>query len=137
MLPPLNTSVAQVLMEIKNEDFIKWSGKIKTNLLIRNKNKYCEFHKDHGHNTEDCFQLKEQITNLIKRRYLRKYVVDHPRPDFLDRRYADNKPMTGDIQTIHGGFALGGCSSSSLTRHANEASGRAKEKVYNFSAPMT
>ena len=25
---------------------------------------YCEFHRDHGYNTEDCFQLKEQIPDL-------------------------------------------------------------------------
>ncbi|GFZ05188.1 hypothetical protein Acr_17g0007600 [Actinidia rufa] len=43
----------------QNEDFVKWHGKIKTNPLRRKKNKYCEFHKDYGHNTEDCFQLKE------------------------------------------------------------------------------
>ena len=35
-------------MEIKNKKFIKCPEKIKTNPLIRNKNKYCEFHRDHG-----------------------------------------------------------------------------------------
>ncbi|GFZ12853.1 hypothetical protein Acr_23g0012380 [Actinidia rufa] len=58
-LPPLNDPVAQVLSEIKHEEFIKWPGKIKTDPQKRNRNKYCEFHRDHGHNTEDCFQLKE------------------------------------------------------------------------------
>ena len=78
VLPPLNTLIAQVLMEIKNEEYIKWPTKIKTNPLRRNKNKYCEFHRDHGHNTEDCFQLKEQIADLIKRGYLKNYVIDFP-----------------------------------------------------------
>ena len=96
-------------MEIKNEDFIKWPGKIKTNPLRRNKNKYCEFHKDHGHNNEDCFHLKEQIANLVKRGYLRKRVTDCPHLDFPDRRYANNRPTMGDVQIIHGGFASGGC----------------------------
>ena len=89
-------------MEIKNEDFVKWSGKIKTNSLQRNKNKYCEFHKDRGHNTEDCFQMKDQIADLIKKGYLRRFVVDHPRLDSHDMGYADNRPIVGDIQTIHG-----------------------------------
>ncbi|GFY96586.1 hypothetical protein Acr_11g0008920 [Actinidia rufa] len=67
ILPPLNAPVAQVLSEIKHEEFVKWPGKIKTDPQKRNRNKYCEFHRDHGHNTEDCFQLKEQIADLIKR----------------------------------------------------------------------
>ena len=65
-------------MEIKNEEFVKWLGEIKTNSLRRNKNKYFKFHRDHGHNTEDCFQLKELIANLIKKEYLRRFVADRP-----------------------------------------------------------
>ncbi|GFZ09934.1 hypothetical protein Acr_21g0005330 [Actinidia rufa] len=103
ILPPLNAPVAQVLSEIKHEEFVKWPGKIKTDPQKRNRNKYCEFHRDHGHNTEDCFQLKEQIADLIKRGYLRKYVAARPSPNSPERRYGDNRPTVGDIQTIHGG----------------------------------
>ncbi|GFY81001.1 hypothetical protein Acr_01g0008100 [Actinidia rufa] len=87
-LPPLNAPVAQVLSEVKHEVFVKWPGKIKTDPQKRNKNKYCEFHRDHGHNTEDCFQLKEQIADLIKRGYLRKYVAARPPPNSPERRHA-------------------------------------------------
>ncbi|GFS28929.1 hypothetical protein Acr_00g0004700 [Actinidia rufa] len=80
-LPSLNTPVAQVLSEIKHEEFVKWPGKIKTDPQKRNRNKYCEFHRDHGHNTEDYFQLREQIADLIKRGYLRKYITDRPPPN--------------------------------------------------------
>ena len=66
-----------MVTEVKNEDSIKWIEKIKIDSLRRNKNKYCEFHRHHENNTDDCFQLKEQITDLIKRGYLRKYVDDH------------------------------------------------------------
>ena len=78
VLPPLNTLIAQVLIEVKNKEFIKWHGKIKTNPHRRNKKKYYKFYRDHRHNSEDCLQLKEQITDLIKRGYLRKYVDDRP-----------------------------------------------------------
>ncbi|GFZ15051.1 hypothetical protein Acr_24g0012410 [Actinidia rufa] len=44
ILPPLNAPVAQVLSEIKHEEFVKWPGKIKTDPQKRNRNKYCEFH---------------------------------------------------------------------------------------------
>ena len=55
ILSPLNAPIAQVFTEIKHKEFIKWSGKIKINPKKRNKNKYCEFHQDHDHNTEDFF----------------------------------------------------------------------------------
>ncbi|GFZ10537.1 hypothetical protein Acr_21g0011360 [Actinidia rufa] len=86
ILPPLNAPVAQVLSEIKHEEFVKWPEKIKTDPQKRNRNKYCEFHRDHGHNTEDYFQLKEQIADLIKRGYLSKYVADRPPPNSPERR---------------------------------------------------
>ncbi|GFS29200.1 hypothetical protein Acr_00g0005780 [Actinidia rufa] len=135
ILPPLNAPVAQVLSEIKHEEFVKWPGKIKTDPQKRNRNKYCEFHRDHGHNTEDCFQLKEQIADLIKRGYLRKYITDRPPPNSPERRYGDNRPTTGNIQTIHGGFGSSGCSTSSRKRHARSAFRSVEEEVYNLSSP--
>ncbi|GFY95696.1 hypothetical protein Acr_11g0000020 [Actinidia rufa] len=135
ILPPLNALVAQVLSEIKHEEFVKWPGKIKTDPQKRNRNKYCEFHRDHGHNTEDCFQLKEQIADLIKRDYLRKYVTDRPLPNSPERRYGDNRPTAGNIQTIHGGFRSGGYSTSSRKRHARSAFRLAEEEIYNLSSP--
>ncbi|GFS29730.1 hypothetical protein Acr_00g0008110 [Actinidia rufa] len=135
ILPPLNALVAQVLSEIKHEEFVKWPGKIKTDPQKRNRNKYCEFHRDHGHNTEDCFQLKEQIADLIKRGYLRKYITDRPPPNSPERRYGDNRPTAGNIQTIHGGFRSGGCSTSSRKKHARSAFRSVEEEVYNLSSP--
>ncbi|GFS38889.1 hypothetical protein Acr_00g0059990 [Actinidia rufa] len=135
ILPPLKAPVAQVLSEIKHEEFVKWPGKIKTDPQKRNRNKYCEFHRDHGHNTEDCFQLKEQIADLIKRGYLRKYITDCPLPNSPERRYGDNRPTAENIQTIHGGFGSGGCSTSSRKRHARSAFRSVEEEVYNLSSP--
>ncbi|GAV75913.1 LOW QUALITY PROTEIN: hypothetical protein CFOL_v3_19389, partial [Cephalotus follicularis] len=36
--------------------------------------KYCRYHHDHGHDTKECRQLKNQIKDLIRRGHLRKYV---------------------------------------------------------------
>ncbi|GFS38251.1 hypothetical protein Acr_00g0056480 [Actinidia rufa] len=44
ILSLLNAPIAQVLIEIKHEEFIKWPRKIKTDPRKKNKNKYCEFH---------------------------------------------------------------------------------------------
>ncbi|GAV66514.1 hypothetical protein CFOL_v3_10024, partial [Cephalotus follicularis] len=36
--------------------------------------KYCIYHHDHGHDTVECRQLKNQIEDLIRKRHLREYV---------------------------------------------------------------
>ena len=37
--------------------------------------KYCEFHKDFGHNTVECFSLREEIESLILNKCLKEFVV--------------------------------------------------------------
>ena len=61
-------------MQIKDEYYLKWPRPLHSSPNIRDKNKYYRFHKDHGHNTEDCRDLKEQIEELIRKGKLQKYV---------------------------------------------------------------
>ena len=63
---PLNMPLEQVLMQIKEDPFLKWPEKMKGDPNKRNKNKYCHFHRDHGHDTDKCSDLKQQIENLIR-----------------------------------------------------------------------
>ncbi|XP_050242153.1 uncharacterized protein LOC126691124 [Quercus robur] len=62
---PLNAPLEQVLMQIKDDPSLKWPEKMKGDPNKRNRNKYCRFHRDHGHDTDECFDLKQQIENLI------------------------------------------------------------------------
>ena len=63
---PLNAPLDQVLMQIKDDPSLKWPEKMKGDPNKRNKSKYCRFHRDHGHDTDECYDLKQQIENLIK-----------------------------------------------------------------------
>ena len=63
---PLNAPLDQVLMQIKDEGALTFPGKLKSDPTKRSRNKYCRFHRDHGHDTTDCYDLKQQIKALIK-----------------------------------------------------------------------
>ncbi|KAL0314999.1 UNVERIFIED_CONTAM: hypothetical protein Scaly_2899200 [Sesamum calycinum] len=80
--------------------------------------KYCLFHKDRGHGTEDCFHLKDEIEKLIRRGYLKEYVnrsnqpqEENSRPpregrereDKQNKPNQDNLPTAGIIGVISGG----------------------------------
>ncbi|XP_065628552.1 uncharacterized protein LOC136067127 [Quercus suber] len=64
---PLVMPVDKILAQIKDEHYLKWPRPLHSSPNVRDKSKYCRFHKDHGHYTEDCRDLKEQIEELIRR----------------------------------------------------------------------
>ena len=47
--------------------------KLKGDPNKRLKDKYCRFHRDHGHDTADCYDLKQQIEAIIKQGKLQKF----------------------------------------------------------------
>ena len=64
---PLVMLVDKILMQIKDEHYFKWPRPLHSSLNVRDKKKYYRFHKDHGHYTKDCLDLKEQIEELIRK----------------------------------------------------------------------
>ena len=71
---PLIMPVDKILTQIKDDHYLKWPRPLHSSPNVRDKNKYCRFHKNHGHNTEDCRDLKEQVEELIQKGRLQKYV---------------------------------------------------------------
>ena len=60
---PLNMPLKQVLMQIKENPSLNWPEKMKRDPNKCNRNKYCRFHRDHGHDTDEYFDLKQLIEN--------------------------------------------------------------------------
>ena len=71
---PLNAPLDQVLMQIKDEGTLTFPGKLKSDQSKRSRNKYSRFHRDHGHDTANCYDLKQQIEALIREGRLQKFV---------------------------------------------------------------
>ena len=68
----------KILMQIKDEPGLKWPKLLSKSSRKQYPKKYCRFHKDHGHYTNECRDLKEQIEELIQQRKLQKFIKkDH------------------------------------------------------------
>ena len=111
----LNAPLDQVLMQIKDEGSLTFPGKLKSDLAKRSRNKYCRFHRDHGHDTADCYYLKQQIEALIREGKLQKFVSKertdaHAREQAPRRENDHPRPPIGDMRMIIGGTTATGSS---------------------------
>ncbi|XP_010270816.1 PREDICTED: uncharacterized protein LOC104607022 [Nelumbo nucifera] len=61
-------------MAIKDSSYVKWPPRLRGDPTTRNRNVYCHFHKDHGHSTENCKTLRDEIKELIRCGYLKKFI---------------------------------------------------------------
>ncbi|XP_075664981.1 uncharacterized protein LOC142634565 [Castanea sativa] len=66
-------SIDKILTQIKDEHYLKWPRPLHSSPNVRDKKKYCRFHKNHGHYTEDCRDLKEPMEEFIRKGKLQKY----------------------------------------------------------------
>ena len=56
---PLTVQIDQVLMQIKDEDALTYLGKLQGDPNRNSRHKYCQFHRDHGYDTTECYDLKQ------------------------------------------------------------------------------
>ncbi|XP_030940190.1 uncharacterized protein LOC115965138 [Quercus lobata] len=80
----------------------------------RPRDKYCRFHRDHGHDTTNCYDLKQQIEALIRQGKLQRFVsrerTDTPEEQAPRRENDRPRPPIGDIRMIVGGTTATGSS---------------------------
>ena len=119
---PLTVVVSQVLREVQHEKFLRWPSQMRTDPTKSDNIRYCEFHRDHGHRTDDCIQLRKEIEYLIRRGYLRRYIASEgqdqaqPPPPRQPTPTQHQNPL-GEIHVISRGFSGGGESSSARKAH--------------------
>ena len=103
---------------------------MKSDPTTRDNSKYYEFHRDYGHRTDNCIQLKREIEYLIRRGYLRRFISPESQPQNQAQNQAlaqqpppprqtttQHQQPLGEIHVISGGFAGGGESSSARKAH--------------------
>ncbi|GAV78858.1 hypothetical protein CFOL_v3_22323, partial [Cephalotus follicularis] len=92
--------------------------------------KYYRYHRDHGHDTEECRQLKNQIEDLIRKGHLRKY-VDRDAPQGRREQRREEAPRQeeqqqqqqprGVIHTISGGVMSRGDDSNARKAYGRQS----------------
>ncbi|XP_052734126.1 uncharacterized protein LOC128196669 [Vigna angularis] len=156
---PLNAPREKILREALSADLIPEPAGRPTP-KDADGSKHCAYHKNMGHTTEECVTLKDKIEELIRAGKLKKYVrgerppkpVDRPaqrsayrsdtprnsgterprseRRPSRSRSRSRERPLRGHINTISGGLAGGGSSSSARKRHV-----RALQSVHLVDQP--
>ncbi|XP_030946073.1 uncharacterized protein LOC115970605 [Quercus lobata] len=96
-------------MQIKDEGALTFPGKLKGDPNKRPRDKYCRFHRGHGHNTANCYDLKQQIEALIGQGKLQRFVsrerIETQEEQASRRENEHPRPPIGDIRMIVGGTA--------------------------------
>ncbi|XP_020230316.1 uncharacterized protein LOC109811091 [Cajanus cajan] len=140
---PLNTSRAAVLEQALASEVLAVPKRASTPPRA-NTSKSCRYHRNRGHSTEECASLKDKIEDLIKQGQLHNFVdrsgSSRPRSSYQPRHHDRHTQDRSDrprhersrsrdrrddptpshrrvINTITGGFAGGGSTSSAQKRH--------------------
>ncbi|GMN20414.1 hypothetical protein TIFTF001_043082 [Ficus carica] len=136
---PLVTTIEHVLNQVTGRGVLRDPPPLRTDRARRNQNKYFNFHKDVGHDTKDCIQLRDQIELLIRDGHLQEFVeriitpTGPSRPAQAARRnprpsdQTDEQEQEHIVHTIFGGTATGDTASSRRS-YVREARHRSLER---------
>ncbi|XP_034707086.1 uncharacterized protein LOC117930553 [Vitis riparia] len=84
----------------------RWPVPIRSNPSERDRNKRCEYHKDHGHTTEACISLRYMVEDLLKAGHLKQYIRPTPQGEESPHNRgprAPAAPVRTMINDIYGG----------------------------------
>ena len=71
---PLNISYDRLLSLIQDHPDFKWPTPIQSDPAQHNQSLRCDYHRDHGHETNRCRSLKFLVKKLIMAGHLKRYV---------------------------------------------------------------
>ncbi|XP_022849072.1 uncharacterized protein LOC111371361 [Olea europaea var. sylvestris] len=89
-------------MEMKDMKEFKWPSRLRSPPESSDKNKYCDYHRDHGYTTKDCITFQREIEALIKRRFLKEYIRHdkYPRNDRNNGKTTESGGAPNDMKDI-------------------------------------
>ncbi|XP_019231102.1 PREDICTED: uncharacterized protein LOC109211955 [Nicotiana attenuata] len=79
----------------------KWPKTIQSDPSQRNYNLVSEFHNTHGHRTEDCHQVREEVARLLNEGHLREFLSDRAKNQFRERETTKKNEAKEPQHVIH------------------------------------
>ncbi|RWW70089.1 hypothetical protein BHE74_00022248 [Ensete ventricosum] len=110
---PLNSTRIEIFLQLWEKGLLKAPNPMRTRSKERDHERYCCFHCDYGHDTEECYDLKNQIEDLIRLDHLDWYVRKLRKPSLRPKG-----PVERQINVIVGGPITRGDSSSTRKAYA-------------------
>ncbi|RWV95453.1 hypothetical protein GW17_00041919 [Ensete ventricosum] len=81
----LSQYIAHFIDEVREKGLLKTPNPLRSRAEDRDRRRYYRFHRDYEHDTEKCYDLKNQIENLILHVHLDQYIMK-PREPSLHQR---------------------------------------------------
>ncbi|GKV43770.1 hypothetical protein SLEP1_g51023 [Rubroshorea leprosula] len=138
---PFNLPRSQIFMQIKNKMDLRRPGPMRTAAATRDHTRYCDFHQDHGHTTEQCNSLRFELESLAQKGMLNEYIQRVEQPRFVREQGTQHQgvrnppnrqgvgyqqappPLPPPARVIHmitGGLEAGGLSSKQRKLYVRE-----------------
>lgn len=84
------SEVVAVMKEMGEK--VQWPPKMRQS-REKDMTRYCDFHKDFGYTTDNCFSLQKEVAELLKKRFLKEYLSDKAMKtvEMADERQQENE----------------------------------------------
>ncbi|KAF2531503.1 hypothetical protein F2Q70_00030526 [Brassica cretica] len=108
---------------------VKWPPKMKAPDSFWNSGLWCDFHRDHGHKTEDCIALRIEVNELLQKGHLREFLSEKAKAHLSKETAGKSKgaapasPPRQDrvIHVISGGSEVSGVSHAAAKKSIRNA----------------
>lgn len=84
-------------------NMVKWPEKMRALADYIDKEKWCDFHEDHGQTIENCFTLRHEVISLLKIGHLLEHIYFRKKgSNYALQKILCSKPIEGINRTNQG-----------------------------------
>ncbi|XP_056687846.1 uncharacterized protein [Spinacia oleracea] len=91
-----NVDIGGVVNALQNVGgTVRWPKKSDRPDSMKDMSKWCDFHRDNGHTTEECISLKKEVAYLLKRGHLKELLSDKGKETYNKDSNTQPSPAPG------------------------------------------